>query len=191
MQLCKLDMKRLSVPKNNEYPLKFHQDIFMISIENLAEIKNAYRDVLRLKYIDHLSVNIVSPENEIVFLSATPATGINVCASGLIKYDSSINPLVFKTKDFYFWDDCYEESHHDVLKFFKEKSNGLTLGFICSKQVNDYSLLYSFATSGDPDLMRRDIADFKDTFFQMGDECYNRVRELYISVTKNCDAPKL
>lgn len=58
---------------------KLHKDILLISLKNYKQIKKTYSAVLGLNAIDHLSVNVVNPSGEMVFLSSTPYTGINVC----------------------------------------------------------------------------------------------------------------
>lgn len=49
----------------------------------LMTINKACSDILGLQHIIHLSINVIDPTNEIMFLSATPNTEINVCGTNL------------------------------------------------------------------------------------------------------------
>ena len=118
--------------------IRFHKDILVISLLNLIKIKKCYSDILGLNYIDHLSINIVNPANEIVFLSSTPLTGINVCSTDLWKHDASIHPQTFTTKNFYWWDECYDGEYYHILKSVKERANGLSVGFILVKKIESF-----------------------------------------------------
>lgn len=158
---------------------KLHKDILLISPLNYTRIRKAYKQVLGLNGIDHLSINMVNPEGEIVFLSSTPATGQNVCGTDLWRYDFSIHPEMYENKKFYWWDACYATGMKKVLKFEKETKNKLNCGFICTRKVEDFHLMYSFATR-EPDLeIRENIEKYQNVFVDMGDYCYGLVRDLY------------
>ena len=158
---------------------KLHKDILLISLKNYKQIKKTYSAVLGLNAIDHLSVNIVNPDGEMVFLSSTPYTGINVCGGDLLRYDSSIHPETYENKNFYWWEDCYSLNMKALLKLEKEDKNNLSFGFIVTKKIQDFYILYSFATKEkDPDIKEL-IQKYKNVFVDMGDYCYSEIMPLY------------
>ena len=158
---------------------KLHKDILLISLKNYKQIKKTYSEVLGLNAIDHLSVNIVNPDGEMVFLSSTPYTGINVCGGGLLRYDSSIHPDTYENKNFYWWEDCYSSNMKALLKLEKEEKNNLSFGFIVTKKIQDFYVLYSFASKEkDPDIKEL-IQKYKNIFVDMGDYCYSEIMSLY------------
>jgi hypothetical protein len=161
----------------DDFP-KFHKELFSCSLRNQTKIKKAYSDVLGLQHLDHLSINIVSPVDEIIFISSTPETGINVCASGLWVFDYSIHPCFFKNKSFYWWSECYDNRKFSILKQRKEIANGLKDGFIFSKKVNNHYILYSFASSSEKENFMDFVKLNHKYFFDAGDHCLERIRNI-------------
>jgi hypothetical protein len=166
----------LSLSRDN-FP-KFHKGIFSCSLKNQTKIKKSYSDVLGLQYLDHLSINIVSPIDEIIFISSTPETGINVCASGLWVFDYSIHPDVFKNRSFYWWSECYDNKKFSVLKQRKELANGLNDGFIFSKKVNNHYVLYSFASRSKKENFIDFVKSNHKYFFDAGDHCLDKIKNI-------------
>lgn len=165
--------------RSNKRLPKLHKDVLSISLYEYTDIKKAYTDVLGLNAIDHLSINIVNPSGEMVFLSSTPYTGINVCSGDLWLYDSSIHPNTYENKEFYWWNDCYAPKMKEILKREKEIKNNLYFGFVFSKKVENFYLLYSFATKEKDPEIKKIIENHKNTFIDMGDYCYSGIRSLY------------
>ncbi len=164
---------------NMREEIKFHKNIFEISLFNLQDIKKAYMDVLGLNYINHLSINVINPENEIMFISAKPNTGINVCATDLWKFDKSISPLMYKNNTFYFWDACYQKQAFWKLKLAKEIENRIACGFVVVDKIGDYFLMYSYGLDYDSVELRNQVEDMQDYFINMGRHCFSRVQSIY------------
>lgn len=159
---------------------KLHKDLLVISLLHYSKIRKAYSEILGLNAIDHLSINMVNPEGEIVFLSSTPATGQNICAGNLWHYDFSIHPQVYENQPFYWWHNCYAEGMQQLLKSEKETKNNLSYGFVFSQKTpENFHILYSFATrEADPEVCS-DIEQHQNLFIAMGEHCYNLVRPIY------------
>lgn len=169
----------------------FHPELLTISLFNLKKIKLAYSDILGMNYIDHFSINIINPRNEIVFLSSTPNTGINICSTDLWKHDLSIHPSIFNNKKFFFWDDCYAEKFRNVLKIEKEKKNNLELGFVCVRKKNGFVIEYSFGSKFSNKDFVNDLPNMQNLLFNMGDHCYDKVRQIYQNYSGGIEPPIL
>lgn|GEM_PF-2245455 len=159
--------------------ITFHENLLENSLFNLAEIKSSFAQALSLEHIVHLSINIINPHNEIMFLSSTPNTGINVCGTDLWHYDSSITPEIFMNKDSYFWDDCYSKSAFLDLKKQKEIRNGISCGFIAVKRVNDFVVMYSYGLDKDSPEFRNELLSFKKYLLEIGDSCFKKIHGVY------------
>lgn len=175
---------------NDNLP-RFHKEILTISLFNLKEIKEAYQKVLRLNYLDHLSINIINPNKEIIFLSSTPQTGSNVCSSDLWLQDSSIHPKTYEHQKFYFWEDCYAKDFKAILKKEKELKNGLYCGFICAQKVEEFYILYSFATRFSDPKIKAHLHSSRNILKEMGNYCYNNIKPLYQRLYPNMKAPEI
>lgn len=173
---------------NNRLP-KLHRDILLISLYEYIDIKKAYSAVLRLNAIDHLSINIVNPCGEMVFFSSTPYVDINIYSSDLWLYDASIHPVTYQNKKFYWWDDCYLPKMGKILKQEKERKNNLQCGFVCAKKVENFYLLYSYATKEKDPEIKKVIEEYQTTFVDMGDYCYSRIRTIYEKYAGNYQPP--
>jgi len=170
---------------------KLHKDILLISLNNYNIIKKTYSAVLGLNAIDHLSINIVNPNGEMVFLSSTPYTGINICSSDLLTYDSSIHPKTYENRKFYWWEDCYASQMKFELKLEKEIKNNLSLGFILTKKVENFYILYSFATKEKDPEIKKIIEQYQGELVNMGDYCYSEIRSLYERYSGGYNPPYL
>ena len=170
---------------NLQFP-KFHKNLLTISLYHRQTILEKYSDVLGINNIDHISVNVIDPNEELVFLSATPLTGINVCSSKLYLSDLSIHPAMYMNKIFYWWDDCYLPEMRNRLKLEKEFKNGLKHGFIITEHKKGFTFLYSFATRKTKNLEDWLVADkYEYLFKQIGRYCFNSVKNLYVELTDN------
>ena len=156
--------------------IKFGENCLYLSFANLNKIKHAYHDALSIGIVDHLSINLVNPEGEILFFSSTPETGYNVCSGDLWKYDYSIHPSMYRRHRWFSWDDCYDDRKKHELTFHKEVQNSLKFGFVVSKPVEDFHLLYSFASK--KPINHANVRDYIDLFEKAGDTCYKNIYPL-------------
>ncbi len=173
---------------NNKLP-KLHRDTLLISLYEYIDIKKAYSAVLGLNAIDHLSINIVNPCGEMVFLSSAPSVDINIYSGDLWLYDASIHPATYQNKKFYWWDDCYLPEKGKILKQEKQIKNNLQFGFVCVKKVENFYLLYSYATKEKDPEIKKVIEEYQTTFIDMGDYCYSRIRTIYEKYAGNYKPP--
>lgn len=168
---------------------KLHKDILLIALYEYTKIKKAYSAVLRLNAIDYLSINIVNPCGEMIFLSSTPSVDMDIYSGDLWLYDRSIYPATYQNQKFYWWDDCYLPEMAGILKQEKEIKNNLHCGFVCVKQIKNFYLLYSYATKEKDPEIKKVIEEYKNTFIDMGDYCYSRIRTIYEKYAGNYQPP--
>lgn len=168
---------------------KLHKDILLISFYEYIDIKKAYSAVLKLNAIDYLSISIINPAGEMVFLSSTPSMDINIYKEDLWLYDASVHPATYQNKKFYWWDDYYLPEKRKILKQEKEIKNNLHFGFVCTKKVEKFYLLYSYATKEKDPEIKKLIEEYQTTFVDMGDYCYSRIRTIYKKYAGNYQPP--
>lgn len=159
--------------------VKLHQDILTISFRERLAIKKVMKDIEGLFFIDHLSLDIVDPNDTMTFLSSTPSTGFNICSTSLWKQDGSISPTHYKNKSFYWWDDTYFTLHKEKIKRLKEYRHGFSQGFMLVRKINDFYILYSFATKTNNRDIKPSILMQANDYLKIGDYYYNNLRMTY------------
>lgn len=151
-----------------------------ISFENAHEIEKVYKDILGLKNISHMSINVVNKNGEMSVISANPNILFNICNDGTFIYNGSISSSFYNFRDIYSWDETYDERFYQILKNNMERKNGIKKGVVIVKREQDQTTLYSFATNKDGKDFFSDIKENTKDFFEFGDYCVSRLSELYI-----------
>ena len=154
-------------------------DVVNISFRHRKEISRVFNDVLGLHDIDHVSIDIVNAQNELIYFSTTPSMGYNLISSNMWLYDGSISPTFFKSYSFYYWDQTYHQNFFDAIKKIKETEHGFSFGFTLVRKVNGFYILYSFATRGNTLERKLFFQSHVDELLKIGDFCYKSIRSLY------------
>tara|TARA_R110000868_G_scaffold134834_1_gene347075 strand:- start:1525 stop:1878 length:354 start_codon:yes stop_codon:yes gene_type:complete len=96
--------------------VKFNDDVLRLSFENLFNIKKAYKEILGLNDIDHVSINIVNQNNEMTIISLNPAIAYSIISDGSYIYNGSISPDFYMNKNFYTWEEAYDPNFKLLVK---------------------------------------------------------------------------
>ncbi len=165
----------------------------MISIGagNFYPLKKAYSEVIRVRNFDHFSINIASPDGELAFLSCNPAISLILINSGLLPYDGSVSPTIYRNQKIYIWDKCYVPEYAEKIKKIKEYKFGIRKGVVLRRKVDNFHIMYSFATKGDEIAFLEDIIESMDKYLKIGDHCYGLIRPIYTQYLSKYDAPAI
>ena len=69
--------------------------------------------------------------------------------------------------------------YESTFKIRERRKNNLSFGFIVTRKIQGFYILYSFATKErDPDI-KEFIQKYKNVFVDMGDYCYSEIMPLY------------
>ncbi|MFI4956699.1 MAG: hypothetical protein ACHQAX_05790 [Gammaproteobacteria bacterium] len=156
-----------------------HKEAATVSFKEKFNIMSTMHEHLGQLRLTHISLDLCSPDNVMLFLSSNPTTGYNVCSTPLWKMDGSISPTNFKNKDFYWWDDCYIPEGKQAIIERKENAHGISRGFMICKKVNDFYFVYSFGLGQHYIDNESFVQEHRDAFMKVGDLAYTSLRDLY------------
>ena len=169
----------------------FHKEVLTISYKHRFEIKKFFKHVLGLYSIDHFSLDLVSPEGEMIFFSGTPSHGYEICSRGFGEYDGAISPDYFKAYEFYWWKDVVHRRYHDEINYIRDIKHQFKHGFMLVRHWNDFYMIYSFATKSHQGEFPSVIINQLNHLFRLGDDMYNEMRDIYADYTGRYYPPKI
>lgn len=158
---------------------KFHKDVALIGFKNFYKLRSVYSEIIGLRKFDHFSINVESPDKKLAFLSCNPAVSLTLIKSGLLPYDGTISPTVYRRKDVYIWDKNYIPEYSEKIKEIKEYKFGIHKGIVLVRNIGGFYIMYSFATKGNGVDFLEDVLESKSDYLKMGDHCYSLIRSLY------------
>ena len=167
----------------------FHKDVLTIGFRNFYKLQRSYSEIIKIRNFDHFSINVESPNKKLAFLSCNPAVSLTLMKSGLLPYDGSVSPTIYRRKDIYIWDKCYVSEYAEKIKQIKEYKFGISKGVVFVRKINEFYIMYSFATKQHGTEFLEDIIEYKEEYLKMGDHCYNLIRPIYAQHLISHDAP--
>ena len=94
-----------------------------MSFNHCYRLKKIYSDIIGRLGVDHVSINAVPRDGNMLIFSKAPSFGYALYSStnGII-LDTAISPTFYTTLNHYFWDDCYPRHlYKQILKMKEEK----------------------------------------------------------------------
>ncbi|MBI5448592.1 MAG: hypothetical protein HY939_07735 [Gammaproteobacteria bacterium] len=168
--------------KHQPYELaKIHPDALSASFQHRKELSDKFRDVLGLMYLDYISIEIINPDEEFIFLSAFPAVNFNLISNHFWPYDGAISPSFYKHQTFIQWEEAYHPVFYHELKKTKESEFGFCCGFSLVRKINQFYLLYSFATKNSDKEIKNFFHEKINDVLKIGDYCYKLIRPIYLN----------
>ena len=184
-------LKLVDTLVTKEKNTKLHPEILTILFENRRYIKNIFLDIHGLYEISHIGMTIITPFYEMVSFSSSPNIEYNLIQQNLWKDDSCFSPWMPNKDNFSWWDDHKITGDFEKVEKIKLKNNMFSFGMTICKQVNDFSLLYSYATRATRDDLREYYASHLLGLVDIGDYFYKSLRDIYASYDIKCTPPEL
>lgn len=167
------------ISSSGNQPITLHENILDILFKHKKEISLRLSNIRGLFYTDHVSINILTPENKILIFSITPSVEYNLTIHELLKYDKSFFPNFYKDYSLFWWDQAYHHKYANELKKIKEEMHGFTLGLGLARRMKNIHLIYSYATRSQADDLKLYYEDHKNELFHMGDYAYKLISDFY------------
>lgn len=164
--------------------LKLHPNTLDILFKHKSEIFRKLGDIRGLHYIDHIAITIINPNNEIVVFSITPSVEFNLVLQGIWEFDLSFNPKYYTDSNIVFWDKFYGSGYVNRIKEIKEIQHNFTLGFNLIRKIEDFNIIYTFATRHNHANLKQYYMSIVGELFALGDYGYKLLRNLYIEYSE-------
>lgn len=171
--------------------ISLHDDILDILFENRKFMKNIFQTINGLHEIHHFGLTIIDPLNKLITFSTTPSIEYNLINQNLWSYDPAFlkNPL--KPNSIIWWDELLSSDKADQIKLIKLLNNGYTLGISIGQQLNDFTIIYSFATKSPDKNLKEYYIENLSGLIEVGNYCYKSVREIYLQYCEHQVPPKI
>lgn len=170
--------------------MKLHKEALNASYENRYFLKRTFSDVLGIHGINHCSINILSPNDEIMFFSSTPGHAFEICSRNLHHNDPIINPCNFKNKKRYSWYDANSENTLKELELaeIRERVFNFHGGFVLVRNLSGFIIMYSYAFSENSNELEERSYENENVFYAIGDWVCDKIKNLYQQYN-NIDTP--
>lgn len=165
-----------------------HKDALKISYQHRYKIKTVFKEVLGIYDIHHFSLDLIDPSGKMVFLSANPSHGYEICARGYVPFYGPILPDYYQTYEFYWWRDVRHKAYAEQIEHIHSK-HGFRHGFMMVRHWNDFYLVYSYATRSDDLHFTSLVVNKLNELFGLGDHIYNEMRQVYSEYTEEARPP--
>lgn len=156
-----------------------HGDMLEVLFKYKNKIYNRFDDVRGTFLIDHLAINVINSNKQVLIFSTTPSVEYNLISQDLWKYDRSFSASYQSSNKFYSWEKAYAKKYFDELRLIKQINHGFSYGFNLSKKIGSCQFVYSFATRCQkPNLLEYYNGHISE-LFAIGNYSYNAIREIY------------
>lgn len=180
------ELKLLDTVVSKDISATLHSNILDILFEHRRYIKNVFLNINGLYDIAHVGLTIINPVNEITVFSSTPNIEYNLISQCLWKQDFCFTPQPHNNNRLVPWETLNEEV--EKIKF---RNNKFTFGMTITRQVNDFCLLYSFATRSKKNGLREYYEENIFGLIDIGDYFYKSIVDVYSSHGVKYTPPKL
>ncbi|ODN40941.1 hypothetical protein [Piscirickettsia litoralis] len=167
-----------------------HEEAHHISYKYAYILRKVLNQILGLYSIDHMSINIQNPENEMIFFSSTPAHAYEICKAGFGSYDGIITPQNFINKSHYWWDDVNHLKFSDEINAIRKRKMKMHDGFVIHHEEDGHHILISCASRS-----KKNCSDIftsnVNEIYQLGIDCYNELIDIYKIYSINHPPPRI
>lgn len=184
-------MQLIDSKEENKQNLNLHPNILDILFVHKQAIARRLSDIKGIYFIEHVSINIISSLNEVIVFSGTPSVEYNIIVKELWRYDKSFNPQSLVNGSFVSWQEGYTKSHAQELIKIKETNHNFTYGFNLIRRIDDFTMVYSFATRKHLSNIDEYYLNVCDDLFSLGDYSYKLLKDIYSQYNSNLILPMI
>ncbi|CAM4418299.1 MAG: hypothetical protein LEGION0403_FIIPPAGN_02128 [Legionella sp.] len=183
-------LKLIYSAPEKETSVFLHSDIGDILFEYRRYIKNVFLQIKGHYEIAYFGINIISPSNELVSFSSMPHIEYNLIQQGFWKYDPHFSSRFLNKNTLFWWDDIKTPFAEDIRQI-KLINNHFSAGMTLSREINQFNLLYSYATNS----KKKNLKEYYDSqifgLIDIGDYFFKAILKLYSECYGKTPLPQL
>lgn len=154
--------------------------------EYYRALRLIFNDVLGHLEVDYISMALLNPKKELLFLSSQPSIEHNLIERRLWTLDPCLQFASFNNQEYLVWNHIYNQPELIGLRHYKiEKPN---FKFAISKPIvhRDHHISYSFGVKTDDPFVHLNLIQNIETLVSMGKFCLqNILKEIYLDIPRD------
>ena len=157
--------------------ITLHPEVMDVLFKHYQSLRRLFYDVLGHLEIDYMSVALLNPKNELLFLSSRPSIERNLIDNKLWAFDASLHNDFFLQGKARVWDELYQDEWRKPLWEYKQKSHGYSMGISIPSTFEEYRVVYSFALKSTEERIKNKVINKIETLTSMGRFCLKNIMQ--------------
>ena len=143
--------------------------------KHYRNIKRIFGDVLGLFEVDYLSIMVITPQNELLFLSSQPSIECNLIEHGLWQYEPCLNDAFLSGTTHQYWSNVYLQPVHKKLLYYKQEIFQFGFGLAIPHLFREFRVIYTFAFKANDVITRQKTENNIPRLGDMGQYCLQNI----------------
>lgn len=153
--------------------------------EYYRALRLIFNDVLGHLEVDYISIALLNPKQELLYLSSQPSIEQNLIEHGLWNKDPCLHALHLNLNEVHIWNDLYKKPALTPLKHYKLEKPGFK--FALSKPIiyKDFQIIYSFGVKTEDPFVHINLLQAIETLVSIGKFCLQNIhKEIHLDIPK-------
>ncbi len=157
-----------------------HTDILSIPYKHRYESSHAFESILNTDDLLHGTIIITNPVGEAIYFSNKPTVIYEIIQRGYEKFLIKSIETLSAHYEFFWWKEAniINSSSTNSALAIMQHILGLSNGFVLVRNIDDFLILYSFATDTNAKISESNIVNKINTYFALGDKVYNQLQPI-------------
>ena len=143
--------------------------------KHYRSMKRIFGDVLGLLEVDYLSITLITPQNELLFLSSQPSIECNLIEHGLWQYDPCLNKAFLCGTSHQYWNNVYLQPVHKKLLHYKQEIFEFGFGLAIPHLFREFRVIYTFGFKATDASTKQKIENNIAKLRNMGQYCLQNI----------------
>lgn len=143
--------------------------------KHYRSVRKIFGDVLGLLEVDYLSITLITPQHELLFLSSHPAIECNLIEHGLWQHEPCLDDTFLHGNSYQYWHNLYTKPVHKKLLHYKQEIFKFGFGLAISHIFRDYRVIYTFGFKATDEITKQKIENNIEKLCNMGLYCLQNI----------------
>lgn len=156
----------------NTLAISLHPHAKDFLFQHYRTLTKIFSNVLGLLEIDYLSISLITPKHELLFLSSKPSIEANLIEHNLWQLDPCYQEIFYNQDKIQWWEELYCDQR---LRYFKQTVNKFTMGLSIPAKFNEFHVVYSFGLKSSNEIIKKRIQNNIDKLNSIGKFCLQSI----------------